>query len=270
MHVPDDAPDAAVVVAVVNQKGGVGKTTTVVNLAAGLVERGQRVLLIDLDPQASLTFSVGCDGDDVLGGTHRALLERSCTGVNIRLVEHPAGGSCDVICADDELTVTADVLRAGPHPELALQAALADQRSNYDVVLVDCSPTLGLLTLNALAASDEVLVPVTCEMLSHRGVSQVLATVAEVKRLLNERLSVTGLLPTMYDKRLAHARAIKQDLSERFDVPMLAPIPRSVKVAEAPALGRSVLATAKSSPAALAYRQLAQDLAAHWRLKVLS
>lgn len=260
----------AVVVAVVNQKGGVGKTTTVVNVAAGLVELGQRVLLIDMDPQASLTFSVGCGEEDLAGSTHQVLVDGSCAGAITPLVESPSGGCCDLIGADDELTVTADVLRTAPSAEMALNAALVDQRRAYDVVLLDCSPTLGLLTLNALAASDEVLVPVTCEMLSHRGVSQVLTTVAEVKCLLNPRLEVTGLLPTMYDKRLAHTRAIHDDLRERFDVPMLAPIPRSVKVAEAPAAGRSVLATAKQSPAAKAYRQLAQDLAAKWHLQVTS
>lgn len=261
-----------VVVAVVNQKGGVGKTTTVVNLAAGLIELGQRTLLIDVDPQASLTFSVGCSQSDLNGTTHR-FLTQDCgeAADNVTpLVEAPNGGSCDLLGADDELTITGDVLRAASGAEERLRDALKQLTTDYDVILIDCSPTLGLLTLNALVAATHVVVPVTCEMLSHRGVSQVLATIADVKRLLNPALEVSGLVPTMYDQRLAHTRAIHQDLEDRFDVPLLRPIPRSVRVAEAPAIGRSVLATASKTPAAQAYRQLAVDLAGQWALAVPS
>lgn len=259
-----------IVVAVVNQKGGVGKTTTVVNLAAGLIELGQRTLLIDLDPQASLTFSVGCDQRDLNGTTHRFLTDQTgdVDQQVTSLVQAPNGGSCDLLGADDELTITGDTLRTASAAEETLRNGLKQLTADYDVVLIDCSPTLGLLTLNALAAATHVLVPVTCEMLSHRGVSQVLATVADVKRLLNPSLTVSGLLPTMYDHRLAHTRAIHQDLQDRFDVPLLRPIPRSVRVAEAPAIGRSVLATASRTPAAQAYRQLAVDLADQWSLAV--
>jgi len=147
-----------------------------------------------------------------------------------------------------------------------LRHALEPVLSSYDVIMLDCLPSLGLLTLNALAAADEVIIPLQCEMLSHRGVGQLLDTVADVRRLLNPRLTVRGLLPTMYDGRSVHSRAVLADVRERFGLPVLAPIPRSVRFAEAPGVGGSILTTARSSAGAKAYREVADDLMRSWRI----
>jgi chromosome partitioning protein len=145
--------------------------------------------------------------------------------------------------------------------EFALRTALEDVRGEYDWILLDCAPTLGVLTLNALAAASRVLVPLQCETLSYRGVGQLLDTVADVRRLANRSLRVLGVLPTLYDARTAHARAVLADVADRFGVPVLEPpIPRSIRFAEAPATGRSVLATAGTSRGAMAYRELALRL----------
>ena len=142
-----------------------------------------------------------------------------------------------------------------------LRSALEEVDAAYDVVLLDCSPSLGVLTLNALTAADELIIPLQCEMLSHRGVGQLLDTVADVQRILNPGLKVLGVLPTMFDGRTNHARAVLADVSGRYGLPVLEPpIPKSVRFAEAPAAGRSVLATARRARGSEAYRELAEGL----------
>jgi len=265
---PSKGPPVSRTLAVANQKGGVAKTTTVLSLGAALTELGVRVLLVDLDAQSSLTFSLGVDPDEVEVGTAEVILG----GVDAAgAVLHAADG-LDLLPATVELSALEARLaqarpsEAGaPRRELALRAALAPLAASYDVVLLDCSPSLGLVTINALAAADEVVVPLQCEMLSHRGVGQLLDTVDDVRRLLNPGLTVRGVLPTMYDARTAHQRAVLADVGDRFGVPVLSPpIPRSVRFAEAPALGRSVLRTSGRSAGAQAYRELALSLAAAW------
>jgi MinD-like ATPase involved in chromosome partitioning or flagellar assembly len=150
--------------------------------------------------------------------------------------------------------------------EYKLRQALEEVLSSYDVIMLDCSPSLGLLTINALAAADEVLVPLQCEMLSHRGVGQLLDTVADVHRLLNPRLIIRGLLPTMFDGRSVHSRAVLADIGERFDLPVLPPIPRSIRFAEAPGVGESILLTARRSAGAKAYLDVADALLRSWRV----
>ena len=154
-------------------------------------------------------------------------------------------------------------LLSRPGREYALRTALEEVTQAYDVVLLDCSPSLGVLTLNALTAADEVIIPLQCEMLSHRGVGQLLDTVHDVQRILNPSLKVLGVLPTMFDGRTNHARAVLADVSDRYDLTVLEPsIPKSVRFAEAPAAGRSVLATAGRTRGADAYRELALGLMA--------
>lgn len=266
---------STVVVAVVNQKGGVAKTTTVTHLAAAFAERGRTVLVCDLDPQASLTFSSGIDPDAVQAGTAEALLgERQLTDVVVPApgLTSPAAnradlaGRVDVVPATEELSGVDAALADDLDREYALRAALGPVAADYDLVLIDCSPTLGLTTLNALAAAHHVVVPVSCDMLSHRGVGQLLDTVRDVRDLLNPQLTVSGLLPTMFDARLAHARAVLADLPDRYQLPVLPPIPRSVRFAEAPAVGKTVLVTAPRSAGATAYRDAATRLAADWGL----
>lgn len=255
------------VLAVANQKGGVAKTTTVAALGAALAEQGHRVLLVDLDAQACLTFSLGIDPDEVEAGMHEVLLGT--------LAPHDVAVDVEpgvrLLPATIDLAGTEAQLLGRPGREYVLRTALETVRDEVDVVLLDCSPSLGVLTLAALTAADDVLVPLQCEMLSHRGVGQLLDTVADVTRILNPRLRVLGILPTMYDARTSHARAVLADVGERYGVPVLGPpIPRSVRFAEAPAVGRSVLRTARRSPGARAYREVAAALAAQWGLGAAS
>ena len=249
-------------VAVASQKGGVGKTTTVSSLGVALSELGEEVLLVDLDPQACLTFSLGIDPEDlerslhdVLGGTAGA-----------REVVVATEDGVDLLPATIELAqVEATLLTRGSR-EHTLDDALAELRTHYDWILLDCPPTLGILTVNALTTADDVIVPLQCETLAHRGVGQLVETVHDVARVTNPRLRVSGILPTMFDGRTAHARAVLADISERYDLPVLdPPIPRSVRFAEAPALGRSVLATSPHLRGSEAYRVHAERLLADRR-----
>lgn len=250
-------PPGAAVVSVANQKGGVAKTTSVASLGAAFAEAGRRVLLVDLDAQACLTFSLGVDPDavevsinDVLTGTTPAVdaVIRCDDGV-------------DLIASVLELAGADAQLLPRPGREYVLRTALEPLLGDYDIVLLDCSPSLGVLTLNALTASRGLVIPMPCEMLSHRGVGQLLDTVADVQRILNPDLEVLGILPTMYDGRSNHAQAVLADIGERYGLPVLhPPIPRTIRFAEATAVGRSILTTARTSAAAAAYRDVAAVL----------
>jgi chromosome partitioning protein len=243
--------------AVANQKGGVAKTTTVASLGSALAEAGRKVLLVDLDPQSCLTFSLGVDPDAVELSVHDVLLGR----VGPAMAIQPTDDGIDLLPATIDLAGTEVALLSRPGREYVLRSALDEVDGAYDVVILDCSPSLGVLTLNALTAADDVLIPLQCEMLSHRGVGQLLDTIDDVKRILNPKLHVVGVLPTMYDGRTNHARAVLADVAERYGLPVLEPpIPRSIRFAEAPAVGRSVLATARSGRGAEAYRELARSL----------
>jgi chromosome partitioning protein len=173
----------------------------------------------------------------------------------------PTEDGVDLLPATIELAGTEAALLSRAGREYVLRTALAEVSAAYDVVLLDCSPSLGVLTLNALTAADEVIIPLQCEMLSHRGVGQLLDTIHDVQRILNPTLRVLGVLPTMFDGRTNHARAVLADVADRYDLEVLEPsIPRSVRFAEAPAAGRSVLATARRTRGADAYRVLAESL----------
>ncbi len=251
------------VLAVANQKGGVAKTTTVASLGAAVAEHGHRVLLVDLDAQACLTFSLGIDPDAVEAGMHEVLLGTLAAAEVLLEV----GDGVDLLPATIDLAGTESQLLARPGREYVLRTALQSVADRYDVVMLDCSPSLGVLTLAALTAADEVLVPLQCEMLSHRGVGQLLDTVADVQRILNPGLVVRGILPTLYDARTLHSRAVLADVGERYGVPVLGPpIPKSVRFAEAPAVGRSILQTARTSKGARAYRDVADSLLTEWDL----
>jgi chromosome partitioning protein len=246
-------------IAVANQKGGVAKTTTVASLGAALVEQGKKVLLVDLDAQSCLTFSLGLDPDVIELSVHDVLLGRVGAAMAIQQTDD----GIDLLPATIELAGTEAQLLSRPGREYALRTALEEVTQAYDVVLLDCSPSLGVLTLNALTAADEVIIPLQCEMLSHRGVGQLLDTVHDVQRILNPSLRVLGVLPTMFDGRTNHARAVLADVSDRYGLTVLEPpIPKSVRFAEAPAAGRSVLSTAGRTRGADAYRELALGLMA--------
>lgn len=261
-----------VVVALANQKGGVAKTTSVASLGAALAEHGKRVLLIDLDPQACLTFSLGVDPDAVELSVHDVLTGRT----GLREVVVACDDGVDLVPSTIDLAGAEAMLLARPGREYVLRTAIdeataegdaakgdadAGEAPVYDVVLLDCSPSLGVLTLNALTAADGLIVPMPCEMLSHRGVGQLLDTVADVQKILNPALEVWGILPTLFDGRSNHAREVLADVGERYALPVLEPpIPKTVRFAEAPAVGRSILATARSSKGAQAYREVAAAL----------
>jgi chromosome partitioning protein len=249
--------DVTRTIAIANQKGGVAKTTTVASLGTALAEQGRKVLLVDLDAQSCLTFSMGLDPESVELSIHDVLLGR----VGAAMAIQPTEDGCDLLPATIELAGTEAQLLSRPGREYVLRTALAEVSQAYDTVLLDCSPSLGVLTLNALTAADEVLIPLQCEMLSHRGVGQLLDTIHDVQRILNPGLRVLGVLPTMFDGRTNHARAVLADVSGRYGLTVLEPpIPKSVRFAEAPAAGRSVLATARRTRGAEAYRALAEEL----------
>ncbi|HEX3824659.1 MAG TPA: AAA family ATPase [Mycobacteriales bacterium] len=243
--------------AIANQKGGVAKTTTVASLATALSELGKKVLAVDLDPQACLTFSLGLDPDSLDLSIHDVLLGR----VSARMVLRTASEGPDVLPATIELAGCEAMLMTRSGREFGLRRALDELRDGYDVILVDCAPTLGVLTINALTAADEVIVPLQCETLSHRGVGQLLDTVHDVQRLTNPDLQVRGVLPTLFDGRTNHTRAVLADVALRYGLDVLEPpIPRSVRFAEAPAVGHSIMRTSRSTPGAVAYRLLARRL----------
>ncbi|KRE61200.1 ParA family protein [Nostocoides sp. Soil756] len=247
----------ATIIALANQKGGVAKTTSVASLGAAFAEAGRRVLLVDLDPQACLTFSLGVDPDTVEASIHDVLLGAA----TVADVVHRCDDGVDLVPSSIELAGVEAVLLGRPAREYVLRDALESVRRDYDVIVLDCSPSLGVLTLNALTAAQGLVIPMPCEMLSHRGVGQLLDTVKDVKRILNKKLKVLGILPTLYDGRSTHAREVLEDVGERYGLPVLSPpIPKTVRFAEAPAVGRSILATARTSKGARAYREVAASL----------
>ncbi|HET7682207.1 MAG TPA: AAA family ATPase [Marmoricola sp.] len=244
------------VLAVANQKGGVAKTTTVASLGAALAELGQRVLLVDLDPQACLTFSLGIDPEDLELSVHHVLTK----GLAPTEVIVTTDDAVDLLPATIELArAEADLLtRTGR--EYVIRSAV-EELDDYDWVLLDCPPSLGVLTVAALTAATGVLIPLQCETLSHRGVGQLLDTVHDVRRFTNRSLEVWGVLPTLYDGRTNHAKAVLENISETYGLDVVEPpIPKSIRFAEAPAAGRSILATSRSNKGAQAYREVAENL----------
>ncbi|MGH3562882.1 MAG: ParA family protein [Mycobacterium sp.] len=253
------------ILAVANQKGGVAKTTTVASLGAAMTAKGRRVLLVDLDPQGCLTFSLGHDPDKLPVSVHEVLLGE--VEPNATLVTTAEGMT--LLPANIDLAGAEAMLLMRAGREYALQRALvklSDQSGDqFDVVIIDCPPSLGVLTLNGLTAADEVMVPLQCETLAHRGVGQLLRTVADIQQITNQGLRLLGALPTLYDSRTTHTRDVLLDIADRYGLPVLAPpIPRTVRFAEASASGSSVMAGRKNK-GAVAYRELAHTLLEHWK-----
>ena len=247
------------VIAFANQKGGVAKTTTVQSLGDALVERGNTVLLVDLDPQACLTYAVGLDADTLEATLHDVVVGRS--KAEEVLVELSPGlailpSSIDLAGAEVHL-----LTKTGR--EFVLSRALKPLVRDYDFVLLDCGPSLGVLTINGLTAATHVAIPFQGETLSHRGVGQLLETVEDVRAFTNKRLKVLGGIATMFDSRTRLAHEVMRDVAEVHGIDVLPPpIPKSVRVAEAPGHGRSVLAHASKSKPAEAYRELAATIEA--------
>lgn len=246
--------------AIANQKGGVAKTTTVASLGAALAELGQRVLLVDLDPQACLTFSLGIDPEDLELSIHHVLTK----GLDPSEVIIETEDGVDLLPATIELARAESDLLTRTGREHVIKGALEDLAESgvhYDWVLLDCPPSLGVLTVAALTAAQGVLIPLQCETLSHRGVGQLLDTVHDVRKFTNRTLKVWGVLPTLFDGRTNHSRTVLETISETYDLAVIEPpIPKTIKFAEAPAAGRSILSTSRRNKGAVAYREVAVNL----------
>jgi chromosome partitioning protein len=243
------------VIAFANQKGGVAKTTSTLNLAVAFKEAGFDVLAVDLDPQGNLTMSQGMNPDQV----ERSMFDVLVHSVPIDEVIHRAEVDLAVSAIDlagAELALASMIGR-----ERALQKALIPVRSRYDYILIDTPPSLGLLTINALTASDGIIVPVQCEYLSLRGLVQLENTLSMIRENLNPSVEIRGILPTMYDSRTLHSREAMDMLKENFgDLVFNTSIRKTIRYAEAPVQGSSVLKYDPSGPAADAYRELAKEV----------
>ena len=243
------------VVALANQKGGVAKTTSSLALAAAMAELGRRVLAVDLDAQGALTYSLGVD-PDTLDETVNDVLIRRLPIEKVTMEREVMLAPANIDLAGAEAVLLAKTGR-----EYALERALRDIDGDYDYVFIDCPPSLGILTINGLTAAHEVLIPLQCEALSHRGVGQLLETLQDIRHFTNPNLAITGVLPTMFDGRSRHAREVLADVGRRYEVRVLEPVIRkSIRFAEAAQAGRSILAYAPTHPGADAYRAIATTI----------
>jgi len=243
------------VIAFANQKGGVAKTTSTLNLAVAFAEEGHRVLAVDMDPQGNLTMSQGIDPDVVEKSMHDVLVEHISIREVIRKRE------IDVACASIDLAGSEIAMSTQIGRERSLEKALMAVRDRYDFLLIDTPPSLGLLTINALVASHGVIVPVQCEYLSLRGLVQLENTLSMIREHLNPAVEIQGILPTMYDGRTLHCREAVEILQENFgDLVFKTRIRKTVRYAEAPVKGVSVLKYDPGGSAAEAYRELAKEV----------
>ncbi len=248
------------IIAVANQKGGVGKTTTSVNLAASLAVSGKRVLLIDLDPQGNATTGSGVDKKATSRTVYQVLLGLGEVG-GIRIVSE--SGKYDLLPANRELAGAEVELVDLPNREGRLKAALSSVEADYDFVLIDCPPSLSLLTINGLVAAREVLIPMQCEYYALEGLSDLVGTVKRVRANLNPALEIGGLLRTMYDPRNTLSQQVSAQLEQHFGNKVFKTlVPRNVRLAEAPSYGMAAVVWDRASKGAQAYLALAEEILA--------
>lgn len=255
------------IIAVVNQKGGVGKTTSTVNLSAALGELGKRVLLLDLDPQGNATSGLGIRKRGLKLSSCELLLGQDANGDPVSaadcVIETPFPG-LSVLPSSIDLAGTEIRLVDIPKRESRLRDAIAPLRDRFDYILIDCPPSLGLLTLNGLVAADTFLVPIQCEYFALEGLSQLMGTVRQVKRMYNPLIDIEGVLLTMYDARLNLTNQVVAEVKKYFPKKIFrSPIPRSVRLSEAPSFGQPITVYDKRSKGCAAYMDVAEELLKH-------
>ena len=245
-------------IAIANQKGGVGKTTTTVNLAASLGALEKKVLLIDSDPQANASSGLGVDVDNLKLGTYQ-LLEHNCTP--FEAIEKSSAPNVDIIAAHIDLVAVEIELVNIENREYMLRKALEPIKNLYDYVLIDCAPSLGLLTLNALTAADAVIIPIQCEYFALEGLGKLLNTVKSVQKVHNSHLDIEGLLLTMYDSRLRLSNQVVEEVQNHFNEMVFKTIiQRNIRLGEAPSYGESIINYDVNSKGASNYLSLAQEI----------
>jgi len=246
------------IIAIANQKGGVGKTTTAVNLAASLGVLEKKVLLIDADPQANATSGLGIDVESVQIGTYQ-LLEHSASAQDA--IMKTSSPNLDIIPSHIDLVAIEIELVDKEAREYMLKKAIIDLKSTYDYILIDCAPSLGLLTLNALTAADAVIIPIQCEYFALEGLGKLLNTIKSVQKIHNAKLDIEGLLLTMYDSRLRLSNQVVEEVKKHFDEMVFKTIiQRNVRLSEAPSYGESIISYDAGSKGANNYLSLAQEL----------
>ncbi|SDR66822.1 ParA family protein [Christiangramia echinicola] len=246
------------IIAIANQKGGVGKTTTSVNLAASLGVLEKKILLIDADPQANATSGLGIDVETVENGTYQ-LLEHSIKAEEA--IMETSSPNLDIIPAHIDLVAIEIELVDQENRESMLKKAVEPLRDKYDFILIDCAPSLGLLTLNALTASDSVIIPIQCEYFALEGLGKLLNTIKSVQKIHNNKLDIEGLLLTMYDSRLRLSNQVVEEVKKHFDEMVFETIiQRNVRLSEAPSYGESIINYDASSKGASNYLSLAHEI----------
>ena len=256
-----DGPKRAVIIAMTNQKGGVGKTTTTINLGAALAELGRTVLLVDFDPQGSLSVGLGINPHTLEKSIYNLLLSRQFSVDDV--IESTDVPGLDMLPSNIDLSAAEVQLVSEVAREQTLKRVLDKVRDRYDFILIDCAPSLGLLTVNALTASDKVIIPLECEFFALRGVALLTDTIHKVQDRLNPDLEILGLVATMFDSRTLHSREVLERVVEAFsDKVFHTVIKRTIKFPETTVAGEPITTYASGSPGAASYRQLAKEVLA--------